>query len=241
MFNNSNGPSLSDIAAVTGNNGGFGDGNGWWILVILLALFGWGNHGGGYGSINNSGVGFTLGVPATQADVFNQTLISKLDGNTYGIADSTYAINNALTNGFAQAEASRAALQTALMQNGFNIQSAINNCCCENKTASAQTRYDLATDTCAITTAISQAAQQIMQNDNANYRQLHDENVQAQLAAKDAQIADMNRRLDYMNLRASQSEQNHELVGQLRPSPIPAYYVPNPYAGYNYGGCPCNS
>ena len=41
MFN-SNGLSLSDIAAVTGrnNNGdGFADGNGWWVLIILFALF----------------------------------------------------------------------------------------------------------------------------------------------------------------------------------------------------------
>lgn len=41
MFN-SNGPSLADIAAVTGNrnNDGFGEGNGWWILIILFAIFG---------------------------------------------------------------------------------------------------------------------------------------------------------------------------------------------------------
>nr|DAP09071.1 MAG TPA: Protein of unknown function (DUF1619) [Caudoviricetes sp.] len=41
MFSNS-APSLSDIAAVTdGNrNGGWSDGNGWWVLIILFALFG---------------------------------------------------------------------------------------------------------------------------------------------------------------------------------------------------------
>ena len=48
MFSNS-APSLSDIAAVTDNNrnGGWSDGNGWWVLIILFALFGWG--GNGYG------------------------------------------------------------------------------------------------------------------------------------------------------------------------------------------------
>lgn len=41
MFNNA-AISPADIAAVTrnSNNDGFGDGNGWWILIILFALFG---------------------------------------------------------------------------------------------------------------------------------------------------------------------------------------------------------
>lgn len=38
MFNG-NSPSLADIAAVTGNNkDGWGDGNGWWVLIILFAI-----------------------------------------------------------------------------------------------------------------------------------------------------------------------------------------------------------
>lgn len=46
---NASGPSLADIAAVTDgnrNNSGWGDGNGWWVLIILFALFGWGGNGG---------------------------------------------------------------------------------------------------------------------------------------------------------------------------------------------------
>ena len=47
MFN-SNGVSLADIAAVTGNNrnndGMWGDGA-WWIVILLI--FGWGNNGWG--------------------------------------------------------------------------------------------------------------------------------------------------------------------------------------------------
>ena len=49
MFAQSNGYSLSDIAAANGNNrngGAFGD-DGWWI--ILLFLFGFGNNGWGNG------------------------------------------------------------------------------------------------------------------------------------------------------------------------------------------------
>lgn len=105
MFNhNTSGYSLSDIAAVTGTNRGGNDGmfgsDGWWI--ILLFLLGWGN--GGWGN-NGFGGGGRGGFPcATQFDVRDavdqQTLISKLDQQTYGLADSTYALSNAITTGF---------------------------------------------------------------------------------------------------------------------------------------------
>lgn len=50
----SNNLSAADVAAVTGGNrnNGFGDGDGWWIILLAL-LFGWGRNGafgGGYGS-----------------------------------------------------------------------------------------------------------------------------------------------------------------------------------------------
>jgi hypothetical protein len=81
MFKNA-GYNLSDIAAVTRNGGGNGDGmfgdNGWWIILLFL-FAGWGR--GGLGSFGDGG---NCGVPcATQADVRaavdQQTLISKLD------------------------------------------------------------------------------------------------------------------------------------------------------------------
>lgn len=97
--------SLSDIAAVTGGRndgmfGGNGDWGAWIILFLLFGLFGRGGFGGGYGGVGNS-----CGAPcATQGDVRaavdQQTLISKLDQQTYGIADATYALNNAITGGF---------------------------------------------------------------------------------------------------------------------------------------------
>ena len=45
MFNSSNGLSAADVAAVMGsnscNNGfGYGFGEGWWVIIILMALFG---------------------------------------------------------------------------------------------------------------------------------------------------------------------------------------------------------
>ena len=94
--------SLSDIAAVTNRNDGYGNGmfGNEWAWIVILLLFGWGRNGfGGYGNGNG------YGAPcATQADVRSavdqQTLISKIDQQTYGMADSFTALNNTLNNNF---------------------------------------------------------------------------------------------------------------------------------------------
>lgn len=52
--------SLSDLAAVTGGNrngDGFGDGNGWWVLILFILLGGFGNRGYGYGNQGGYGAG----------------------------------------------------------------------------------------------------------------------------------------------------------------------------------------
>ena len=65
MFNNS-APSVADIAAVTdGNrNSGWGGDGGWWVLIILFALFGWGgNRGFGNGGYGTGDGTFNGGIP----------------------------------------------------------------------------------------------------------------------------------------------------------------------------------
>ncbi len=49
---NASGPSLADIAAVTDgnrNNSGWGDGNGWWVLIMLP----WASNGTAYNGCQN--------------------------------------------------------------------------------------------------------------------------------------------------------------------------------------------
>lgn len=258
MFNGSNSPSLADIAAVTGNNGkssdGWGDGNGWWVLIILFAIFGgW----GGNGNWGNNGSGGYTATAATQADIQRgfdtSAVVSKLDGITNGLCDGFYAVNNGMLTGFNS-------VNTAVLQGNYGVQQAINadtvanmqntnalqsqlaQCCCDNKAAAAQTQYQMATDTCAITTAIQQQTQDIMQNCNANYRALHDEIVQSQMDAKDAKIAEQASAIQALNLAQSQQAQNAYLLNALKPAPIPSFPAANLYGGlYSNNGCSgCN-
>lgn len=124
--------SLSDIAAVTrGNMDGFGDGNGWWIILILL--FALGGNGFGYGRGNND---YITSPQFESANQF-QALDRQLSGITYGIADSTFALNNSITSlGYRDLENySNLRYESAL--GNKDIISAIQSCCCTTQKAIA--------------------------------------------------------------------------------------------------------
>lgn len=231
MFNGSYGafPSLADIGALVNNgrSGGnsFGDGNGWWVLIILFALFGgWGR--GGYGAGNGSSDGSAATAADIQRGFDNQGVTNKLNGLENGLCSLGYDQLAQMNN-----------LGQNVMQTGFGIQNAITQqgiaamqqgnafstqlaqCCCENREGQAQIRYDMATDTCAVTTAIKDAAQQIINNDNCNYRQLHDEQVALQIQQYKEKIAEQNSMINALNLAASQQAQTTSIVNQiLRPN-----------------------
>ena len=232
MFN-SQGYDLSDIAAVTrgGGDGFFGGDNGWWIILLFLfTMGGWGN---GYGN------GGRVGVPATVEDVRSavdqQTLISKLDQQTYGLADSTYALNTAITTGFN-------GVDNAICTLGYNTQAGFNalanqlsSCCCENgrliEKGFADTNYNLATQACDTRRAIADSTRDIIDSNNAGVRSILDFLTQDKIATLTAE----NQTLKFA---ASQAAQNAYLVNELRPCPVPAYTVPNPYV-YPTCGCGC--
>lgn len=208
----SNNLSAADVAAVTGGNrnNGFGDGDGWWIILLAL-LFGWGRNGafgGGYGSGNGS-----CCAPATcaglQAGFNNQSVNTMLNGINSGICSLGYDVASQI-NG----------VNTNIMQNSYNTAN-------------------------AITTAICNAARDITENQNTNYRQLHDELVAYRMEDKDNTIAELRSQVNALNLSASQSNQNAYLVAQLKtPAPVPAYTVPNPNGYYGcqqncYQSCGC--
>lgn len=83
--------------------------------------------------------------------------------------------------------------------------------------------------------SIQSVARDITENQNANYRALHDELVQYRIEDKNDTIAELRSQVQALNLAASQSNQNTYLIDKLQPCPTPAYVVPNPNAYYN--GC----
>ena len=257
MFNSSS-PSIADIAAVTGANncgsngyGGWGDG--WWAIIILFALFGgWGNRGGFFGGNSGPSCGCD-GACATVGDIQrgfdNQGVTNKLNGIEQGISQLGYADLqqfNGITNGLSQlgyqTQSAITNSEIASMQQVNALQSQLADCCCENRLATSNLSAAIAADTCSVTTAIANAARDITDNQNANYRALHDEIVANRMEDKNAQIQALQSQVNALNLAQSQANQNTYLISQLRPTPVPSYQVANPYAGFGYGCCnqnPC--
>lgn len=256
MFNSNCSTALTMPVAPVGYGYGYGNGGGMFgndsdllALIILFALFG--GNGFGFG-----GFGGGRDV-ATQADVRaavdQQTLISKLDQQTYGLADSTYALNNAITSGFN-------GVQATLCQ-GFNgVDRAIADCCCTTQRAIDGVNYNMATQACDTRNAIANSTRDIIDNQNCNTRSILDFLVNDKLATLQAENQNL-------KLKASQAEQNAfitanqqaqtaELIRRLGADcPVPAYVVQpstpitfptnacGQFAGFgNYGynnGCSC--
>lgn len=214
--------------------GGFGGDGAWWIIILFLFVFcGWGNNG--WGNNGNSG-GVVDGYVLT-SDFAN--IERKIDSVNQGLCDGFYqqaqlvnGTNMAMANGFAQAELSRSNQQAALMQqlNAMQMQAA--NCCCENRAAIAQVRYDMAAQACDTRNTVQNATRDIIDNANSNSRAILDFLTQSKLS-------DLQAENQGLKLAASQAAQNSYLVSQLRPSPIPAYTVQNPYCCNQFACCGC--
>lgn len=244
MFNSS--PSLADIAAVTGgnrNDGAWGDG-GWWVLIILFALFGgW----GGYGFGGNGGGGYTA-TAATQADIQrgfdNSAVISKLDGITNGLCNGFYAVNNGMLTGFNTIQQAINADTVAGMQNANAIQSQLANCCCETREAIQGVNFNMAQNTCALQNTMNNNTRDIIDSQNAGTRAIIDYLCQDKIATLQAENNDLRRAAsqDRQNalLTTAMTAQTNQIINAVNPSPIPAYQVPNPNTYIPYG-CGCNT
>lgn len=254
MFNSNNTPFTMPVVPAgytTGSNGGFGGfGDDWIGLIVILALLGgWGNGFGGFG-----GFGGNRGCAepcATQADVRSavdqQTLISKLDQQTYGLADATYALNNSIMQGFHGVDNAICTLGYQNQQ-GFNtLAHQISDCCCATQRAIDGVNYNMATQACDIKHAISDSTRSILDFLTTD------------------KIATLQAENQALKFKASQSEQNAfitanqqaqtaELIRRLGADcPVNAYVVqpPTPVTfptnccgqfsgyGYNNGGCGC--
>ena len=209
----------------SGNGFGFGGDGAWFLIILFLFAFcGWGGNGWGNNAGNSGGVvyGYVLASDFSNIE-------RKMDIINGGLCDGFYAVNNTLLTGFGNAELSRANQQAALMQQLSAMQMQAANCCCENRAAIAQVRYDMATQACDTRNTVQNATRDIVENQNANSRAILD-------FLTNSKMRDLESANQELRLAASQAAQNNYLISQLRPTPIPAYASCNPWAG-SYTGC----
>lgn len=236
------------------NSGWGGDWGAWIVLFLIFAMFGWGGFGGWGGGFGGNG-GALQGY-ATQADIQrgfdNQAVVTKLDGITQGICDSTYALNNAITNGFNNTNMGMMQGFNGVERGFCNLSSQLSNCCCENREAIAQVRYDMATQACDTRNTIQTSTRDLLENQNSNTRAILDYLCQDKIATLQAENQSLklaaSQQAQNAFITANQEAQTAELIRRLgRDVPVPAYVVPNPNCCYGtpYGvlnnGCGFNN
>lgn len=163
------------------------DGGAWWLL-ILFALFMGNGWGGGYGN-----------APAANVDAslqrgFDQSAVMSALGD----------IGGAITN-----------TQIADMQQMFALQSQLASCCCENRLATADLKYTVATENCADRAALETGVMNIISNQTANTQRILDQMCNDKIDAKNAEINALERQLAMATLAASQTAQTAEILAKL--------------------------
>lgn len=205
------GLSAADVAAVMGNNGnGFGfGGDGAWWFILLILLFANNGWGNGYG---NGGVGSEVQRGFDQSAVIN---------GINGINSTLVANQNATTAGM------------------NSLAMGLQNCCCENRAATADLKYTMASEAAATRANCDSNNQKILdklcQLEMDGIRQ----NYENRIGTMQNTIDGLRASLNAANGAASQNAQTAQILADnaaqtvaleqyLNPTPKPAYIVQNP-------------
>lgn len=218
----------------SGFGNGFG-GDGWWILLLFILLGGWNNngYGGGYGG-GTGGLYPWMNQSNQINDGFRDQMIndnvteirSGVNGLSTQLCNCCSDVQMALANGFAGVEQGANARQIANMQTafagqtamtqGFNgVQSALADCCCENRLGIADLKYTVATENCADRTQSLMNTRDIIDSQTRGTQAILDklcalelDGVKGQLAAAQRENVGLQNQLNMAALRESQTAQN---------------------------------
>lgn len=251
-----------------GNNGGFGNGFGsdaLWI-ILLLALFGWGNNGnGGFGGgFDNNYAWLSNG----QKDIMNNTTDGfnslHLSNQIEGARDGIYSLSNQLcnccadmqqtvSNGFYNAEISANNRQMADMNQNFALSQQLSNASADNRLGIANLTSTVISENCSDRQALNEGVRDIIANQTAGIQRVLDQLCNDKIDAKNEKIADLERQLSMKDLQASQIAQNSfiaqgfanevdALYNRLNTCPVPTtpVYGRTPIFTCN-NGCGCGN
>lgn len=237
------------VPANTSNGGsGMGWGGDWMSFIVLFLIFGlfggWGGYGGGWGGNSGNGLGSPSGQGwATRADINEGFALN-------GLQTGQTSIRDAVSNGFHSVD-------NSICNLGYQLQ----DCCCQTQravdgvnynmatqangiqNAIQGVRYDMATQACDTRNTIQNSTRDIIDNANANSRAILDFLTQDKIATLTAENQSLkfqaSQAAQNAFITANQEAQTAELIRRINPMPVPAYQVPNPYAGCGCNPCGC--
>ena len=260
------------VSPAYGNGGAFG-GDSWAWIILLLLLAGGNGYGNGFGGFGG-GYDFPWilngqqGINTNTNNGFQNAMIN--DGIT-SVRDNLADISTQLCGGFAGVTAAVNGAQNAVAQQLYtgqiadlersfaaqtaqtagmnNIAMNLQNCCCENRAATADLKYTVATEACADRSAVSEALRDVLAANTASTQRILDQMCQDKIDAKNEKITELQNKLTMAELRANNNAQTQTLLADnlaqtaaleqyLAPVPRPSYIVQNPNCcAQNTCGC----
>ena len=178
-----------------------------------------------------------------------------LCGGFAGVNASINGAQSAITtqmyaNQLADLERSFAA-QTASTAGMTALQSQLAQCCCDNRAATADLKYTVATENCADRSAISDGIRDILTATQAQTQAILNQMCNDKIEQKNDTITQLRQELIFARGQASQDVQTaaiqagqralaNEVEQYVAPRAIPSYTVQNPNCcGYTGCGCGC--
>ncbi len=259
------------VVPMYGNGGGFGNsfGGDWAWIILLLLLAGNGGWGNGFGGFGGDGLYPWLNNQQNINDGFRDSM---LNDSVTSIRDGVSNLSTQLCNccsdiqqtvnsGFANAETAANARQIANMQSAFGLQTAMNQgfnatqaqlaqASSDNRLASADLKYTIATENCADRQALSDGIRDVIASQTASTQRILDQLCQDKIDAKNDEIAQLRQEVLYARGQASQVAQNSTIINgiydRLQTCPVgtvpvygeqPIFTCPN----NNSCGCGCGS
>lgn len=241
---------------------GFGGGNGWWIVLLLLAFAG---RGFGFGGGNGYGDGtlpYLLNTN-TQNDVNRGFDNAGLSNQISGLTTNNQLgnIQTSINTGFANAEVANCnrafnQMQTAYqnqissMQNQFNLATAVDDrldnlsmalqkCCCDNELAIAGVNNNITAQAAENRYQNALNTRDILTNNTANTQAILDKLCQLELDGVRAERDNLRSQLTAAQLAASQAAQTGQLIADNAQQTANLIQRIAPYYNNGYNGCSC--
>ena len=256
-----------------GNGGGFGNngflgGDGWIILLLILAFSGnWGNGNGGFfggNSFDNGYAWLSNGQKEIMQNTNNGFDTLHLSNQLEGVRDGIYGLSNQLCNccadmtqtvnsGFYNAEIGANNRQMANMNQIYGLSTQLATASADNRLGIANLNSTIISENCADRQLLNEIGRDIITNQTANTQRILDQLCNDKIDAKNEKITDLQRELLMKDLQASQIAQNSfiaqgfanevdQLYNRLNNCPVPStpVYGRTPIFTCNNNGCGCN-
>ena len=153
--------SPADLAAVTGNENGWGGANSWVLILLVAMIFGWGGGGFGFGRGNGP-----VEQPVTESSLCNAMNFNNLENAVGRLSDNENLHMMQLSQGLSTVGYENlrnfSATQDAVKDGDYALSRQLADCCCTTQRGIDGVNYTAAMNTAAINANTTAQTQKVL-------------------------------------------------------------------------------